>query len=1050
MILSDISIRRPVVTLVATLVILLVGLLSFGRLPVREYPNIDPPVISVVTQYRGAAPEVVESRITKVLEDQLSTLEDLRIMRSVSREQTSLITLEFGVGRDVDAAANDVRDRIGRVRSQLPLDVQDPRVEKQEADANPFMRIVFLSESLGMLELTDFVDRTVRQRLQTLPGVGNIELRGLSYAMRIWLDPAKMAAHGVTNADVERALRQQNVDIPGGRIESSAREFPIRVEGDLTEAFEFENLIVAVRGQHQVKLLDIGRVELGSSDYRVQGRFKGVLSASIGVVRQSQANLLEVASAVRQEIDKLRPLLPEGVRIETAIDESLFVERSVREVYRTIIEAVILVVAVIFLFLRDWRSTVIPLFAIPVSLIGTFAVMLVLGFTINLLTLLAMVLAVGLVVDDAIVVLENVYRRIEQGESPVRAAIFGSREVAFAVIATTLVLGGVFLPVAFQSGQTGRLFYEFAITLAVAVGISSFVALSLTPMVCSRLLKGRIPGAGHGWLYEKTEPLFVAVNRAYAKALNASLVHGWATAAVSAALLGGGIWAYPQLQRELVPTEDRGLFRGFFNGPQGATPEYVRAYGRDIEAVLASVPEIEKYFFITGVGSGNQAFFVGFLKPWEDRERTTQEVMAEVNRSLAREVTGGLARVTPVRPIGARGLGAGDSFVFVLRGTDFEKLQELANTLTQRMRESGVFQQPRVEPSPTKPQIDVEVDRARAADLEVPVSEVASALETLFGGRRVTEFKKNSQTYDVILQMEDADRATPSALAQVYVRSQTGKLVQLSNLVRLVERTVPENYPHLDRLRAVNVSTSLVPGKTVGDGVETMKALTADLIPAGYDYVFDGETREFLESGRDTLFLFGLALLFTFLILAAQFESWIHPITIFTGVAMAVSAGILVLYVSRFWMDGGIGLTNNLFSQFGLIMLIGLISKNGILIVEFANQLQVQGKSAGEAVREASILRFRPILMTAISTVFGAMPLALASGAGAETRNPLGAVVVGGLAISTLFTLFLVPAAYIGMDRLVNAITGRSSAHGLKRAEEIGREVREAEKVGAV
>jgi multidrug efflux pump len=1045
MVLSDLAIRRPVITSVMALIILIVGIISFTRLPVREYPNIDAPVISVQTTLRGAAPEVIESRVTRVLEDQLSTIDGLRIMRSTSREQVSDITLEFELGRDIDAAANDVRDRIGRVRSRLPQEVVEPRVAKQEADASPFMRIVFLSESLDMLQLTDWVDTTVRERLQTITGVGNIELRGLGYAMRIWLDPVKLAAHDLTAADVEQALRQQNVDIPGGRIESAAREFPIRVEGDLSEVIEFEELVLSTRGQHQIKLRDVARVELGSDDYRIQGFFKGVLSASIGVVRQSQSNLLSVAREVREELDRIKPTMPDGVSIEFATDESIFVERSVREVYQSIFIALSLVILIIFVFLRDWRSTMIPLIAIPVSIIGTFAIMQALGFTINILTLLALVLAVGLVVDDAIVMLENIYRRIEEGEHSVRAAVFGARQVAFAIIATTLVLSGVFLPVAFQSGQTGRLFYEFAITLAIAVVISSFIALTLTPMACSRLLKS-VGEGGHGAFHRATEPMFVRMNEAFAKLLDFAIRRWWITASAAVVFCGTALWMLPQLQRELVPTEDRGVFRGFFNAPPGSTPEYVRAYARDIEMVLSQTPEIDRYFVLTGIGSGNGAFFVGFLKPWEERTRKTQDVMVDVNRRLAREITGGLARVAPVRPIGQRGPSSGDAFILVLRGTDFDKLQEIAATLAQRMRESGAFQQPRIDPSPIKPQLDVQIDRARAADLRVSASQVASTLETMFGGRRVTEFKKSNRTYDVILQMESSDRSTPSQLGQIYVRGGDNRLVQLSNLVSLRERVVAESYPHLDRMRAVNISTSMSPGRTIGDGVALVRELTDGLLPGGYDYVFDGETREFLDSGRDTLFLFGLALLFTFLILAAQFESWIHPITIFTGVALGLAAGVIVLFASRFWMPGGGGQTMNLFSQFGLIMLIGLVCKNGILIVEFANQLQVAGKDALTAAREAAVVRFRPILMTSISTVFGAMPLALASGAGAETRNALGIVVVGGLALSSIFTLFVIPVAYAGIDRLVRALTGKSSAYGLIRSQQISDEVEQAER----
>lgn len=1038
MILSDISIRRPVVALVASILIMLIGILSFVRLPVREYPLIDSPIVTVSTSYRGASAEVVEAKVTEPLEREIASIDGIRVIRSDSQEEESRITVEFNMDRDVDVAANDVRDRVSRARGRLPDEIEEPQVTKADADSSPVITLAFNSDRYSRLELREMVERVAIQRLQTIPGVGSVNVRGPRYAMRLWVDSDRLAAHQLTIADVEAALRQQNVEIPGGRIESTAREFPVRTEGRMTEVSEFENLVLATRNGHQVKFSDVGRVELGSEEYRSESYFKGRPTVGVQVLRQSQANLLDVANGVKEMIPHIRADVPEGVNVEVGFDSSVFVDRSVKEVYKTLWEASVLVVLMIFLFLRDWRATMVPLVAIPVSIVGSFAVMSWLGFSINILTLLALVLAVGLVVDDAIVMLENIYRRMEEGEAPIHAAIFGARQVAFAVIATTLTLAAVFLPVAFQSGQTGRLFFEFGITLAVSVLVSAFVALTLTPMLCSRILRSKIVNghAQHGWFYEKTEPFFVKLNALFERTLTAALRAKTVVLVTVALFTIGGIALYTQLQRELTPLEDRGIFTANLIAPIGATPEYLRLYSYDMEQMILNIPEIDRTFHRTG--DGGRAFVFATLKPWEERERKTQEIVADLRRQFQREITGGQAVANPVRPFGRGPRGGSSGVSFVLLGSDFDELQRLGAEFLVAMRESGQFIQPRVDPSPTKPQLDVRIDRAKAADLGVSVNVVASTLESLLGSRRVTEFQRGNQQYYVMVQVTDENRATPGDLARLYVRSRDGVLVQLSNLVSWSEATVPESYPHFNRLRSVTVSAQMAEGRTIGDGVVFMEGLAADKLPAGYTYAWDGETREFVESGNDTLILFGLALVFTFLILAAQFESWIHPATIFTGVFIAIAGGLLVLYCTRFW---GAPMTDNLFSRFGLIMLIGLVAKNGILIVEFANQLQVEkGLKAAEAAFEAATIRFRPILMTSISTILGAVPIAFASGAGAETRNPMGIVVVGGLLISTIITLYVIPIVYLLMDRICVRLTGRNSAHGLIKAEEIARE----------
>ena len=1035
MILSDLSIKRPVVCLVASILIVLVGALAFRRLPVREYPSTDTPVVSVETGYPGASAEVVESKITEPLEKEISSIDGIRVLRSSSTEQRSYINIEFDLTRNVDEAANDVRDRVSRARSRLPLEVNDPQISKADSDSSPVLSIAFTSERYSRLELYDFADRLAVQRIQTIPGVGSVQVRGPRYAMRLWVDTDRLAAYGLTAADVERGLRQQNVDIPGGRIESSAREFTVRVQGNMAEVSDFENLVLATVGDYQVKFSDIGRVELGPNDYRNESLFRGISAVTVSVQKQAQANVLELANRVKALVPLIQNEVPKGVEVNVSYDTSIFVDRSVNEVYTTLYEATALVILMIFLFLRNWRATLIPLLAIPVSIVGTFAVMSAMGFTLNVLTLLALVLAVGLVVDDAIVMLENIYRRIEEGETPLRAAIFGARQVAFAIIATTLTLVAVFVPVAFQSGQTGRLFFEFGLTLAIAVLVSAFVALTLTPMLCSRMLHREVKGGKvvHSWFYGITEPFFLKMNQAYEAALRRALKLNWLVlgAALLLTLVGG--WLYTHLQRELTPTEDRGVFTASFVGPVGSSFEYGMVYTREMERIILDLPEIDRTF--TRSSGGGRAFIFATLKPWEERKRKTQDIITELRAKFQKTITGGQAFPSPVRPFGQGGGGSGINMV--LQGNDFHELQRLGDLMLDSMRTSGMFYQPRLDPSPAKPQLEVRIDRDRAADLRVPVSDIASTMETLFGGRRVTQFQRGNQQYDVLVQVEDADRVTPSDLSRVYVKTLTGNLVQLSNLVSFSENVVPENYPHFNRLRSVTISGQLAAGKTLGDGVDYLKAKAAEILPTGYSYSWDGETRDFVESASDTYMLFGLALVFTFLILAAQFESWLHPVTIFTGVVIAVSGGVLTLYCTRFW---GPAMTDNIYSRFGLIMLIGLVAKNGILIVEFANQLQLAGKNVFDAAYEAATIRFRPIMMTAIATVLGAVPIAFAHGAGAETRNPLGIVVVGGLTIATFLTLFVVPIFYVLVDRFCVKFTGKSSAYGLKKAQEIERE----------
>ncbi|MCC5788485.1 MAG: efflux RND transporter permease subunit [Opitutales bacterium] len=1038
MVISEVSIRRPVVCTVICILIVLIGFLSFQNLPVREYPDTDPPIVSVNTVYPGADAEVVESRITDVLEEQISTIDGIRMLSSESREEVSQISIEFELGRNVDNAANDVRDRVGRARDSLPDEAREPSVEKTESDNTPIMWISVNSDRYNRLELTDFADRFGKRTLQNVSGVANVIIGGeRRFAMRVWLSATQLAAYDLTPDDVEQALRQQNVEIPGGRIESAAREFSVRVMGDVNEVEEFENLVIAERDERQILLGEVARVEVGTEDYRTLTFFRGNPTVGLGVVRQSQSNLLEVAQGVRDRLPEVQAAMPEGVELVLAYDASVFVQESINEVYKTLLFAFGLVILVIFFFLRTIRATLIPLISVPVSLIGTFAAMQLFGFSINILTLLALVLAVGLVIDDAIVMLENIYRRMEEGEDPIQAGLKGSRQVAFAIIATTLSLIAVFLPVAFQEGSTGRLFFEFGITLAIAVAFSSFIALTLTPMLCSRFLRvsrSAEDGKAGAWLYRTTEPFFTGMNNGYSWALRKAM-NAWPVVIIVALLFAvlAGPWSYSQLQSELVPEEDRGVFISFFFAPLGSTPQYTRTYVETMEDIVLETEGVDRVFSITNVGFGvpgqaNQGLMFVGLDDWDERERSTREISGEIQGRYAQEVTGGLSFNIPIRP-----LSFGEDIQFVLQGSDFDQLVGLGFGLMGEMGQSGLFQNPRMDPIPNKPQLNLSIDRSKAADLGVRIDEIARTLETLMGSREVTTFKKNEEQYEVFVQIEDEERVTPADLGRVYVRSSHGEMIQLVNLVNWEETVVPDKYPRYNRFRSVVITANMAPGYTIGDGVAFLEGVRAEL-PPGVNSLYDGNTREFVESEGATIFLFILALLFCFLLLSAQFESFIHPLTIFTGVVLALAGGLLVLYLSNLF---GYPMTDNLFSRFGLIMLIGLVAKNGILIVEFANQLQVQGRKAWDAAFEGASLRFRPILMTAISTVFGIMPIALASGPGAETRNPLGLVVVGGLSIATVFSLFVIPVVYWLMDGLSQKVFGRSSAYGLIRAAKI-------------
>ena len=1004
--LPELCIKRPVFATVMSLMIVLLGAIAFQRLSVREYPKIDTPVVSVRTVFKGASAQVIESQLTQPLEDSISGIEGVRTVKSVSREEVSQITVEFVIERNVDAAANDVRDRVARVRSLLPEAADESVVSKIEADAQAIIWLAFSSEGHSSLELTDYADRYVADRLKTLPGVASVILGGgRRYAMRLWLDRDRLAAFSLTPQDVESALRRQNVEIPSGRIESSSREFTVLTDADLRTAEQFNSLIIRESGGYAVRLRDVGQARLGAVDERSVVRVNGNPAMGLGVVKQSTANTLSVAQAVKAEIERIRPTLVEGMKLAVAFDSSIFIERSIASVYRTMAEAVALVVLVIFVFLRSLRSTAIPFVTIPVSLVGAFFFMYLMGFTVNVLTLLGLVLAIGLVVDDAIVVLENCHRHVEMGKDPRQAAIDGSREIAFAVIAMTLTLAAVFAPLAFQTGNTGKLFTEFALTVTSAVLVSGFVALTLTPMMCSRILKSH---ERHGGLFLAMERFFHGVNAGYRRTLTAALRRGWLVALAFFLVAAAGVGILKSLRSELSPSEDRGFFISLVLAPEGASLSYTDEYMRAIEKMFAQVPEVRTYFTVVAPGLERPNPVntgIGFtqLKPWEERSRRTDQVTAE----LAPKMFGGLPGVFafPVNPPSLGQNFRNPPVQFVVQANTYEELDAMMNRLLAMARESKAIANPDTDLRLNKPQLAVDIDRDKAAAIGVEVEVIGRTLETLLGGRQVTRFKREGKQYDVIVQLEAKDRNTPADLSSIFVRARDGRLVQLSNLVSVRETVAAKELNHFNRLRAAILSANVAPGHTLGEALEFLEKAAAEVLEPTARTELDGTSREFRESGTALSVIFLLALMFIYLVLSAQFESFVSPFVIMLTVPLAITGALLALRLTQG--------TLNVYSQTGLIMLIGLITKHGILIVEFANQLRARGVHKLEAVIEAATLRLRPILMTTGAMVLGAMPLAIATGAGAEARQQIGWVIVGGLLLGTLFTLYVIPAAYV-------------------------------------
>ncbi len=1015
MTLPEICIKRPVFATVLSLIILLVGLISYQRLSVREYPRIDEPVVSVNTTYRGASAEVVESQVTKVLEDSLSGIEGVEIMTSQSRSEQSRINVRFSLSRNPDSAAADVRDKVSRVRAKLPDAVDEPVIAKVEADSNPIIYIAVEAGQQTPLQASDYVARYIKPRMSVLPGAADVRIFGeRQVSMRINIDRTRLAGYKLTVQDVEDAIRRQNAEIPAGRIESNTREFTVVAETDVQTPEQFNNIIISNVGGYPVRIRDVGSAQIGALDDRTISRYNGKPSLNIGVIKQAVANPLELSKGVRAEVDKINENLPPGMKLVVAYDTSVFIDRSINSVFRTIAEAILLVVLVIFFFLRSLRATIIPIVTIPVSLVGAFALMYFFGFTINTLTLLAMVLAIGLVVDDAIVVLENIFRHIEEGMPRKAAAMQGAKEIAFAVIAMTLTLTSVFAPLAFATGRTGRLFIEFALTLAGAVLVSGFIALTLTPMMCSLLLRHE---AKHSWIYNKIEAGFQAFTNGYRGALTFVLHHRWIVAVGWVATLCVGALLFVNIKSELSPVEDRGVVFGLVTAPQGSTPQYTSDQLRPIEEFYAKVPEAFAFTAISGFPTVVDGNAVLRLKPWEERTRKQQQIADELRPKFA-SIPGALA--FPINPP-----SLGQSFrstpieYVIMSQVPYAELQRVVDRFLDEARKIPGVQNLQTDLRLNTPEVRVNINRDKLGDIGVNVDNVGRTLETMLGGRQVTRFKREGEQYDVIVQVAPVDRSTPADISDIYVRARDGTMVQLANLVDVREGVAPQSLNHFNRLRAVKITGTLAPGYTIDDALKSMDDAAKRVLPPTAQTSLDGQSREFRASGKEIYFTFVLALFFIYLVLSAQFESFAHPFVIMLSVPLSMTGALLAL-----WLTGG---TLNIYSQVGLITLVGLITKHGILIVEFSNQLRAKGEPLMDAVIDAATLRLRPILMTTGAMVLGALPLALAAGAGAESRTQIGWVIVGGMSFGTLLTLFVVPVAYSVVARKAHV-----EAHGME------------------
>ena len=1023
--LSDTSVKRPVFATVINLLLIVFGVVAISMLSLREYPDIDPPIVSINTTYPGASANIVETRITQLLEDRISGIEGIKNITSTSRNGRSNITIEFNLSRDIDAASNDVRERVSRALNNLPDQADPPEVSKSNSDEDVIIWYNLRSDNMSIMDLTDYAERYVVDRLSIADGVARIQIGGgKSYAMKVWLDRDAMAARGITVADVERVIRSENVELPAGQVKSLDRQLEVRVARTFLTPTDFAQLTISVgEDGYLVRLGEVARVELAPEDEETEFRGNGVNMIGLGVVKQSKANTLEVARSVKKAIGIIEQDLPENIFIVPSYDSSIFIEESINEVYNTLGIAMAMVVIVIYLFLGNVRATLIPAVTVPVSLTAAFIVMYALGFSINLLTLLALVLAIGLVVDDAIVVLENVYRRIELGEPPLLAAFRGAREVGFAVIATTLVLIAVFLPLVFLEGNIGRLFTEFALAIAAAVAFSSFTALTLCPMLASKLLKKRERASGFGkWM----DSAFKAFEGRYGRSLGKTLHQPILMTLLLVGAIAALIQLYGLIPKEFVPREDRGNFFIQMQVQEGASFKSNAANLKKIEDILLPYieqDEVNRVLVRTpGFGGSGGIAIVGAVD-WKERQRSTFDLMAEVSGKLS-EIPD--VRAFAIMRSGIAGRGFGRPVQFVLKGNTYEELVRWRDVIMTKAAENPGLVRLDSDYKETFPQLLVRIDRDRAADLGVSISDIGRTLETMLGQRRVSTYLDRGEEYDVIMEGWEDDYRSPQSIENLYVRSQrTNQLIPMDNLLTFEEQATSARLNRYNRMRAITISANLADGYTVGEALDYLRTVVDEELPEGVAIDYKGESQLYQESGNSFFFIFLLALAVTYLVLAAQFESWIHPWVIMLTVPLALVGAFIGLYFANFSI--------NIYSQIGLVMLIGLAAKNGILIVEFANQLRDAGEEFEKALRQAAILRLRPIVMTGFTTVFSSLPLVLASGPGAESREVIGMVIFAGVLVSAFLTLYVVPTAYYWLAR--NTGSPLKRAHQLEEME---------------
>ena len=994
---SELSIRRPVLATVLTIIILLFGLIGYNTLGVREYPSVDNPIISVTCSYAGANADVIENQITEPLEQNINGIPGIRSLSSISQQGQSRITVEFELSVDLETAANDVRDKVSRAQRYLPRDCDPPTVSKADADATPILMVAIQSEKRSLLELSEIADLTVKEQLQTIPDVSGVQIWGEKrYSMRIWLDPIKMSAYGITPVDIKNAVTSENVELPSGSIEGNTMELTLRTMGQMHTAKEFNNIILKESNGNVIRVSDVGYAELGPADIKSYMKMNGVPMVGVVVIPQPGANHIEIADAVYERMEVMKKDLPEDIDYSYGFDSTKFIRASIDEVKSTVYEAFILVIIIIFLFLRDWRVTLIPCIVIPVSLIGAFFVMYIAGFSINVLTMLAVVLSVGLVVDDAIVMTENIYIRIEQGMRPFKAGIEGSKEIFFAVISTTVTLVAVFLPIVFMEGTSGRLFREFSFVVAGSVIISSFAALTFTPMLATKILKRR---KEQKWFYRKTEPFFVGLNNIYEKSLDAFLRRRWIAIPVTIitfVLIG---WLWGEIPSEMAPLEDRSQITITTRGAEGVSYEYMRDYTEDITVLVVSiVPDAESVTSRVSSGSGNISIT---LKDLSERDYSQMDVASKLTKALETKTK---ARAFVQQQSSFGGRRASMPVQYVIQAVSIEKLQEVLPEFLERVHDNPTFRMADVDLKFTSPEVRVNINRDKAGTMGASVRDIAETLQYGLSGQRMGYFYMNGKQYEIIGQVNRIQRNTPTSVKSIYIRSDRGEMIPLDNLVEFVESVTPPKLYHYNRFLSATISAGLADGKTIGDGLDEMDKIAEEVLDDTFRTALTGDSKEFRESSSSLMFAFVLALVLIYLILAAQFESFKDPLIIMLTVPLAIAGALIFMSMND--------ITMNLFSQIGIIMLIGLVAKNGILIVEFANQKQESGESKMDAIRGASLQRLRPILMTSVSTMLGLLPLIYATGEGANQRIAMGTAVVGGMLFSTILTMYIVPAIY--------------------------------------